>query len=1239
VPALAGRGDVLRGATSSWGGAPLRRRLWAVLACLLLCVGGVVLAQPGDGEPELEVGSGEAPSDDASGGSGDAAPGDDAAENEGSGEPTSDEGSGDEAPSGDVEPDGSDPADADPTEAAPTEPEATGPTRTLAETLGAQWRSAVEPARAIADGVRSTAATVAVPGADPVVEALLDPATTVVQLAELLDVPAASLSDRSALDGHVETAEAAVTEAELALEDARAGAQLLTVEANRRFATRRPVRSRLDVAWAAEELSRRAANMAARDAWHGVAERERDLTRARAALDRLRERRESVVAAAAVDENDTLGVNNAAEIQQEISQERARLDAESRRTNEIQAEADAARIEAERARAAARNERERMVATEQQTLSESLERIAAERRDVEALQAELTEEKESFVAQQQDFDQRLTAVMVADEAGAGASRRALADTLFDTVYDHRIDTRARALAARERRAAYTNEVRDAERAVADATAALEIVGADGVLTPGDPVYEALRTVRARQVEAAQLDLDLAQWRQDLVVERWRLTRQQVYFFARLSDRLVPAISRSKRKAIYALTADNIASEPANIRDRLIGLQLLTADRVQRLDEFTTWLSSLAGVTALARTLFGLALLVFAVRLVQRHRNRILEHLLQRIERFRWARRHNLGVLKTIEVLRDTLGWWAILGAAEAAFLLVPTELPEVVLLRALARKALWLMVALATSRTLMLPAAERGFTSADARNIDTFGVDLLRLSPRAARLLVLTIRVWLAYFVTTSVISDVLHFVLGESFTTVQADRLMTAGQLLLVYILVWSWRDVIVSSSIRIAKLEGTRPAELLEQHKNRIYSVIALGFLGAWVVGVEVVRFTRTRVADLSLARQLRNFVFRKRVERAQAAQSEDGDGTAIDPDRLPLDYQRWFRGTPPDGLDAVLLKRPTEDILLEEYETWSTTDASCAVAVVGEFGMGKSTLLDRFERAIGDKVPVHRVTFTDRVTDTGAMIKHLCGALNIGERLDVETENDLIERLNANGPGVILIDDAQFAFLRTIGGFHALDDLLRVVSLTNDKWMWVVTFDRYAWQFLNRVRDRRHNFRRVVTLTQMSDHEVQNLIERRNTAAGMNVGYANLLADDADDGNIFEVIRTAAGYYRLLSEYAEGNPRVAMHFWLRSLMPKGEGDADVRLFERPDPKLCTSWSTAQVFALAALAQHAELRIPELCAVIAAERDEVETEIERLRDRGVVRRTADGRVRIATRWLRVVLADLRNRNVLYVS
>lgn len=1237
---MACRGNVLRPRSPDTQQSTRRWRIPAALIVVAVSIGSVVLAQPGPSDPDVEA-EVEVEAD-----------GDGEGEGEGSGTPSDvDEGSSDAPGSGELptpepnEPDANLPSDADADSDAAPEPEATDgadappPQRSVAESLGARWRATVEPARQLATHVRGTASALAEPAFDPVVEALGDPATTVVELAEILGIPSATLSDRAALDGHVETAEDAVHVAEQAAEDARAGARLLTEQANRRFAEQRPVRSRLDVAWAGEELSRRAARIAARDAWHVVAERERDLRRARATLARLEARRDTVAAAATVDEGDTMGVNNAAEIQQEISQERARLDAETRRTDEIQAEADAARLEAERARAAARNERERMVATEQESLSRSLDRIAAERRDVEALQAELTEEKEAFVAQQQDFDQRLQAVMVADEAGAGASRRALADTLFTTVHERRVQTRARALEAREHRAAYIDEVRDAERAVADATAALEIVGADGVLTPGDPVYEALRTVRARQVETAQLDLDLVTWRQDLVVERWRLTRQQVYFFARLSDRLVPAISRSKRTEIFALNRENLADEPANIRDRLIGLQLLTADRIERLDEFTTWLSSLAGITSLARTLFGLALLVLAVRFVQRQRLAWLERALKRIERFRWARRHNLGVLKAIEVLRDSLGWWAILGAVEAAFLLVPTDLPEVDLLRQLIRKALWLMLALVTSRTLLLPAAERGATTADARELQAFGVDLLRLSPRAARLLVLTIRVWLAYAVTASVLSDMLHFVLGESFTTIQADRLMTIGQLLLVYVLVWSWRDVIVSSSIRIAKLEGTRPAQLLEQHKNRIYSVIALGFLAVWVVGVEVARFTRTRVANLSLARQVRNFVFRKRVERAQAAQTEAGASGTLDPDQLPTAYQSWFRGTPPGELEPVLLKRPTEDTLMEEFEAWWTTDSACAIALVGEFGMGKSTQLDQFERAVGDKVPVHRVRFTDRVTDPGAMISYLTDAVDIGERGDVRTETALIERLNDNGPGVILIDDAHFAFLRTIGGFHALDDLLRVVSLTNDRWMWVVTFDRYAWQFLNRVRDRRHNFRRVVHMPQMSDHEVQNLIERRNSAAGMDVSYANLLTDDADDGNIFEVIRTAAGYFRLLSEYAEGNPRVAMHFWLRSLMSSNDGLSEVRLFERPDPKSCASWSTAQVFALAALAQHAELHIRELCAVIAAERDEVETEIERLRDRGVVRRTPDGRVRIATRWLRVVLSDLRNRNVLYVS
>ncbi len=37
--------------------------------------------------------------------------------------------------------------------------------------------------------------------------------------------------------------------------------------------------------------------------------------------------------------------------------------------------------------------------------------------------------------------------------------------------------------------------------------------------------------------------------------------------------------------------------------------------------------------------------------------------------------------------------------------------------------------------------------------------------------------------------------------------------------------------------------------------------------------------------------------------------------------------------------------------------------------------------------------------------------------------------------------------------------------------------------------------------------------------------------------------QIVRTSRGYFRMLWDFTDGNPRLATHFWLRSLVPDDE------------------------------------------------------------------------------------------------
>jgi len=1055
-------------------------------------------------------------------------------------------------------------------------------------------------------------------------------------IADDLGTTLARLRDPQSVRTLVQERTALLAEIEENRSNAYAGIRIL-IERNNELMRSTSPSSRLDLPAAADILARQLALVAIRDAYREAAALDEEFAIVTAELAYLERRLASLTATRSAAPGGSVGDATIAAIQEEISAGRQRLVNETELTDQLEAEAERQRRAAAEARARARNEQEREIAETADRLSDELGAVAQARRGAEQQQATITARREEFLAQQDDFRHRFATLV--ETRDTTESRAALADSLFATITRQRAETRGRAMDVRRTVDQHNLTIRQLEGQLYETRAALDMVGVDGTTTPDDPLYAQLRDVRQQAVDVAQRRLDLATWQQELDREEWTLTRQQVYFFARLSDGLVPYLSPVKRKALFALNASNFSNEKLNIRDRLLGLSLVFRDRIRRFDEFRAWLTSLSGIFQVLKLSVAALLILGLFAGLLRYRDRGIVWSLDRVERFRWARKRNTLVLKIAEILRDSAKLVFVYFACSFVIRQITTDLEEIIVAERLLQNIILYFLVMRVARTLVLPRSTRQRTGTDARDIANFGIDLFAIPERSARLVILTLQIWLIYTISTSSLLDLTRFVFGESFTTFWVGRLFFWAHVILIYSICWFWRDIIVDSTLRVTKRGDSRMADLLRAHKDRVYSVLFLVFLAAYVLVVETARVGRAWAAKTRLSRQIRNFVFRKRVERAQAQQTQGrADESSADVISLPEDYVALFDPLNPCSPEMRVGRDQALDRITNLKREWARDpDLSGAAVVLGEFGIGKTTFLDHFVESLTESdLPVLRRTMVRRRTQPEEVYEL------IAEMFGFEaprTEALLLEKLTAEEPRTVIIDDCQHLFLRTINGFRGLDAFLRLVSLTGRRMFWVLAFDSYAWQFLNRVRDRRHYFHLIIDLPRLKEEHVQELIEIRNEHAQVTADFTNLLDadDDDDDGNIFEVVRTAAGYYRLLQEYAEGNPSVVKFYWLRSVRAVDANNVRVSLFDRPPPAQMKALTPTQRFALTALAQHGSMHVDELCLVIAADADEVELDIEQLlKDRFVVR-NPDRTVRISVEYLRPILLELRNRNMLY--
>ena len=384
---------------------------------------------------------------------------------------------------------------------------------------------------------------------------------------------------------------------------------------------------------------------------------------------------------------------------------------------------------------------------------------------------------------------------------------------------------------------------------------------------------------------------------------------------------------------------------------------------------------------------------------------------------------------------------------------------------------------------------------------------------------------------------------------------------------------------------------------------------------------------------------FAFRKKIE-LQARERDASSEPDANIEELPADYLPPFVLEPLRPDSPYFVERTAwQTEILTLYETWATERVQGSIALVGEAGGGKTTLMLQLAEALRARAaePICWRDVVQKHTTRRTALAFVAELFDLG--IVPQTKLELLQHLERAEPRVVMLDDCHHFFVRQIGGFEGLETLLDVVNLTDTRHFWVLSFNIYAWSYVNRVSPREHYFGRVLDLGRWTDEEIQTLVERRTMQTQYIASFSDLvISHDAEGTNYFEVVKTARGYFRYLHEYSGGNPTLAIVFWLRSLRLEGANTLQVSLFRRPTTSHLDGISDNHWFLLAALAQHGELTAPEAAAIVNADEGFCYLALNFFRDRGIVVIDAQTqRAKLTPLYFRFVLRWLSNSNFLY--
>ncbi|MEO6420788.1 MAG: ATP-binding protein, partial [Polyangiaceae bacterium] len=442
-----------------------------------------------------------------------------------------------------------------------------------------------------------------------------------------------------------------------------------------------------------------------------------------------------------------------------------------------------------------------------------------------------------------------------------------------------------------------------------------------------------------------------------------------------------------------------------------------------------------------------------------------------------------------------------------------------------------------------------------------------------------------------------------------------------LVLVLVRWWRDIVFD---RVERTRKKSPFETwMLANRTGWKSFVAATAGGAYLFVRGASRAARSWVSRFDVTRRLLAYLFRRELDKLGAERAD----AATHP-ILPS----AFEALGPDAPSAEWISTDL-DSELEALTKRLREQRGGVIAVVGRRGMGKSTLLRRLNALLPDTL----LLVAPADGEANALRAELADRLHLAPDTSLDAASAALATSGAER--ALLLDDAHRFVRPVMGGLAAFDTLLATASRHSSKTTWVFALDEVIWLFLQRARGARPLFDHVVHLRPWREEEIISLLKARTENVGLEPSFERLLdklppnADEIDKQEA--LVGRASSYYRLLWDYAAGNPGVALHMWRRSLGKGDDGVTHVGFFQALDTMDFESLPDPAVFVLRAVLQLAPAKPEEIARATMLNAADVADALRYALSRGYLEEH-DGRYTVAWTWFRAMSLFLERRHLL---
>ena len=390
-----------------------------------------------------------------------------------------------------------------------------------------------------------------------------------------------------------------------------------------------------------------------------------------------------------------------------------------------------------------------------------------------------------------------------------------------------------------------------------------------------------------------------------------------------------------------------------------------------------------------------------------------------------------------------------------------------------------------------------------------------------------TIRLYVWGFISTGLISQISEITLGKGTIYAWISSLIFFFYLILTVYSLHKWKAYIFE---RLAtKKEQPVWVRWADNNKQRwLFATVATAITAIWLMMRTLQRYLISLLSQYQIFSHALAYLFRIEVAKQTETESEQAHLEQVR-------GEETFNYVKPGSDNSLLLKGYAQKTY-DSLGTYLLTDKPAVCVLSGERGVGTTTLLRRFLYDVEDATPIY-VSCPHEGFD--ALMVHLCEVLGLSEQ---GSESVLLEHLrNSDKCYLLAFDNVQRLVKPQVGGLAPLMRLTNLLRQSRNSHRVLLAIEKSSWRFVDRARGERLLFDLVEFLPRWSESEIKQLLASRITDKGQyGLSFDGLvLPRQWEKDELSEEQRAKNGFYRILWDYSDGNPTVALRFFRRSFV----------------------------------------------------------------------------------------------------